>query len=90
MTDAPEIVLYTRPGCPFSLVLKARMTAARMTWTERDIWEDPSAAAAVRAVANGNETVPTVNVGDVWMVNPSLGEVRKALRGRDASDHRMV
>jgi mycoredoxin len=30
---------------------------------EINIWEDPQAAARVRSVANGNETVPTVFVG---------------------------
>ena len=55
------------------------MRANKLTYTERDIWQDDEAAAAVRAVANGNETVPTVNIGDVWMVNPSIDQVRRAL-----------
>ncbi len=38
--------------------------------------QDPDAAAFVRSVANGNETVPTVAVGDVHMVNPSVRRVR--------------
>ena len=41
--------------------------------TIRTFWfgEDPDDAAVVRHYANGNETVPTVVVGDVGMVNPS-------------------
>ena len=34
----------------------------------------------MRAAANGNETVPTINVGDVWLVNPSIEEIRDVLR----------
>jgi len=45
-----------------------------------------AAAAAVRAVAGGSETVPTVQVGDRWLVNPTAEEVCAAagydLRGR--------
>ena len=37
-----------------------------------DIWQHPDAAEFVRSVANGNETVPTVTVGDVAVVNPPL------------------
>ena len=40
-----------------------------------NIWDDPAAAAAVRAVANGNETVPTVVVGGQGMVNPDVRQV---------------
>jgi hypothetical protein len=35
-----------------------------------DIWRDPSAAATVRGIADGNETVPTVVVGGQSRVNP--------------------
>lgn len=75
-----EIVVYARPGCPFCVMLRADLRAAGLTWRERDIWQDADAAAAVRAVADGNETVPTVNIGDVWMVNPSIEDVTAVLR----------
>jgi glutaredoxin len=45
-----------------------------------NIWEDPDAAATVRSIANGNETVPTVVVGgSKGMVNPSVTDVKIAL-----------
>ncbi|HEX4225116.1 MAG TPA: glutaredoxin domain-containing protein [Pseudonocardiaceae bacterium] len=79
MAETTDIVLYARPGCPFCTMLRVALRAHKITYTERDIWQDDEAAAAVRAVAGGNETVPTVNIGDVWMVNPSIKQVRKAL-----------
>ena len=79
MADS-EIVMYARPGCPFCTMLRADLAAAGLSYRERDIWQDPTAAAAVRKVANGNETVPTVNIGDVWLVNPSVDEIRQAIR----------
>jgi mycoredoxin len=80
MADAEyDFVMYARPGCPFCSMLRADLATAGMTYAERDIWQDPEAAAAVRAVADGNETVPTINVGDVWLVNPTVDEIRSAL-----------
>ena len=37
---------------------------------------DVDAVELVRSVANGNETVPTVIIGDIPMVNPSARRVR--------------
>ncbi|HWC80180.1 MAG TPA: glutaredoxin domain-containing protein [Pseudonocardiaceae bacterium] len=79
MAEHPEIVVYTRPGCPFSAMLHAELRRAELEFRSVDIWQDREAAAAVRAAASGNETVPTVNVGTVWLVNPSLDEVVRAL-----------
>ncbi len=45
-----------------------------------NIWADPDAAAFVRSVADGNETVPTVVVDGQAMVNPTPSQVVAALR----------
>lgn len=79
MADS-EIVMYARPGCPFCTMLRADLAAAGLDYSEHDIWQDREAAARVRAVADGNETVPTVNIRDIWLVNPSIDEIRDALR----------
>ncbi|MEE6260334.1 glutaredoxin family protein [Plantactinospora sonchi] len=74
------VVVYTRPGCPYCFLLRRGLRRRRIVFTEVDIWADPAAAAAVRAVANGNETVPTVHVGGEWLVNPRAGTVGKLAR----------
>ena len=38
---------------------------------EHNIWDDPADATVVRGYANGNETVPTVVIDGVGLVNPS-------------------
>jgi len=48
-----------------------------------NIWLDPKAAAFVRSVANGNETVPTVVIDGSPVVNPSPRVVVAALRRDD-------
>jgi glutaredoxin-like protein len=76
--DQPTITVYWRPGCPFCAVLKRSLNRAGVTTTLVNIWDDPAAAAAVREVAHGNETVPTVEIGGRWMVNPSAKQVLAA------------
>lgn len=68
-------VVYWRPGCPFCAMLRAGLRLKRVPFREVNIWADPEAAAFVRSVARGNETVPTVTVGAVSLVNPSASEV---------------
>lgn len=69
-------IIYWRPGCPYCLRLRnaLRREATRYHWV--DIWSDPAAAATVRSVADGNETVPTVVTPERSYVNPSPGLVR--------------
>ena len=73
------LVLYTRPGCPFSMKLRAKLRLARIPFTSVDIWADAEAAAVVRAVNDGDEVVPTVRIGETFLTNPSLKDVRDAL-----------
>ncbi|MQY19780.1 glutaredoxin family protein [Nocardia macrotermitis] len=56
----PELVVYRRPGCPFCARLRRVLNRHGIIHREIDIWSDPEAAAFVRSVADGNETVPTV------------------------------
>jgi glutaredoxin-like protein len=73
------VVVYWRPGCPYCMVLRLGMRRARFEYTEVNIWDDPEAAAFVRSVADGNETVPTVAVAGKALVNPSTAQVRRAV-----------
>ncbi|MDJ0381439.1 glutaredoxin domain-containing protein [Streptomyces sp. G-G2] len=81
-----EITVYWRPGCVYCMKLwvKLRLTGTR--YRPVNIWRDPGAAAYVRGVAQGNETVPTVRVrradgAEHALVNPTLAEVRRAVSG---------
>lgn len=74
------VTVYSRPGCPYCFLLRRGLRRRGITFTEVNIWQDPAAAAAVRAVADGNETVPTVHVADQWLVNPRPSRVEQLLR----------
>lgn len=78
---ADEVTFYWRPGCGFCVMLKQRLVAAGVHLDERNIWEDEEAAAFVRSVARGNETVPTVVVAGAALVNPPADQVLARLQG---------
>ncbi len=54
---------------------------------EHDIWSDADAAELVRSFARGNETVPTVVIGDVGFVNPTASAIEEHLK--DHAPHRL-
>jgi glutaredoxin len=71
----PEVHYYWRPGCPFCLMLRRGLDKRGIATVDHNIWEDPEVAAVVRSHARGNETVPTVVIDGVGLVNPSAREV---------------
>jgi mycoredoxin len=72
---AARIDLYWRPGCGFCSMLQRKLDQLGIERVEHNIWEEPADAAIVRSHARGNETVPTVVIGDTGFVNPSAGEL---------------
>lgn len=74
------VVLYWRPGCRYCSALRRRLRRLGVRTTEVNIWTDPGAAAVVRGVAGGNETVPTVVIGRTALVNPTGAQVLEAAR----------
>lgn len=78
--DDTGVVLYWRPGCPFCMALRASLVGSGLRYTKVNIWEQPEAAAFVRSVADGNETVPTVTVAGRPLVNPSRRRLLDTVR----------
>jgi len=80
MSEISGVEFYWRPGCPFCSGLERNLDKAGIALNKHNIWDNPEHAATVRSIADGNETVPTVVVGDVSMVNPRAEQVIAALR----------
>jgi mycoredoxin len=78
--NPPEVVVYWRPGCPYCARLRAHLRVRRLHPPMVNISADPTAAAFVRSVAGGTETVPTVVIDGVAHVNPRPRLVVAALR----------
>jgi glutaredoxin len=74
-TNITAIDYYWRPGCPFCMSLERGLSKAGIPMNKFNIWDDPAHAATVRSLASGNETVPTVVIDGVAMVNPRASAV---------------
>lgn len=74
-TGGPDVVFYWRPGCVYCWMLRRNLLQAGVTLDARNIWDDPDAAAFVRSVARGTETVPTAAAGGSALVNPPASTV---------------
>jgi mycoredoxin len=75
-----QVTVYWRPGCPYCARLRQDLRVLGVRAREINIWADESAAATVRELAGGNETVPTVVIGDRGFVNPPASTVLAELR----------
>lgn len=65
------VVVYWRPGCQYCARLRSAMRRHQgdgAHWV--NIWQDRDAAAFVRSVNDGNETVPTVMIDEEAHTNP--------------------
>ena len=74
------MTVYWRPGCGFCRRLLHGLQQAGVPVTLRNIWEDDEALAFVRGHNRGNETVPTVVVGEKVWTNPDVRVVTEAAR----------
>jgi mycoredoxin len=78
--ESHPVVIYWRPGCVYCLRLRGVLGSDRRRATWISIWSDEEAAAFVRSINDGNETVPTVRIGEQVHTNPEPDLVRAALR----------
>lgn len=79
--NSKNITVYGRPGCPGVGPVLQLLDAAGAAYDYIDIRQDPDAAALVRELAGGYESVPTVVLPDGRaMVEPSTMRLRQALQ----------
>lgn len=78
-SPASAVEVYWRPGRGFCSTLLRGLRRSGLPLRAVDIWRDPEAAALVRSLAGGNETVPTVVIGAHALVNPTVEEVLAAI-----------
>lgn len=67
----PPLIVYRRDGCGYCWRLERALRKAGVAYESRDIHADAEAAAFVRSVNNGSETVPTIVLANgVVQTNP--------------------
>ncbi|HTY71548.1 MAG TPA: mycoredoxin [Actinomycetes bacterium] len=74
------ITVYSTPWCGYCHRLLGQLDREGIAYTVVDIEQHPDAAAYVRSVNHGTETVPTVTFPDgSALTNPSLAQVRQRI-----------
>ncbi len=78
MQDA--IIVYGHPTCPNLGPVKGLLTQSKVKFEYIDIHQDSVAAARVRAINNGNESVPTLAFPDgSTLTEPTVRELQSKL-----------
>jgi glutaredoxin 3 len=58
-----DILIYTKPGCPYCVAAKRLLTSKGVAFTEIDISGKPDVRSQMIAKANGSTTVPQIFIG---------------------------
>ena len=86
-----SIIVYGRPGCPGVPPVLRLLDAAGADYEYINIREDPEAAARLRQITGGYESVPTVVLPDGrTMVEPGTLKLRQALQEQNPGDGEVV
>lgn len=72
-----DVVVYYKAGCPFAARLRAGLKLARIPYSAVRFGDDEAASAKIREVNGGNEISPTVRIGQKFLTNPSVRDVRR-------------
>jgi len=75
-----RLIVYGHPACPAVGPVKAMLTHAQVDFAYVNIRQDPHAAAQVRAINAGNESVPTLVFPDgSTLTEPSASTLKRKL-----------
>jgi mycoredoxin len=74
-----DVTIYWRPMCGYCEQLKGELDRRGVAYADIDIWADRSKAEVVKSATGGDEIVPTVQIGDRFLVNPSADQVEAVL-----------
>ena len=74
------LLVYGHPACPGVVPVKAMLTQAKVAFTYVNIHQDAQAAALVRSINQGNESVPTLVFPDgSTLTEPSASALKQKL-----------
>ncbi len=74
-----HVILYSTTWCGYCHRLKRQLNESGVGFEEVDIERESHYGERIEAHTGGFRTVPSVEVGDLLLVNPSLGQVLEAL-----------
>ena len=79
MAEPADVTVYSTTWCGHCIRLKRQMTESGISFVEVDIEEHEQFGDQIAARTGGFRTVPSVQVGEELLVNPSILEVKGAL-----------
>jgi len=80
LAPSPKIIVYGHPVCQGIGPLKGMLAQANVVYDYIDIHRDADAAAQVRMINNGYESVPTLVFPDgTTLTEPSVGQLKAKL-----------
>lgn len=86
-----QLIVYGRPGCPGVTPVLRLLDAAGADYEYVNIREDPEAAARLRQITGGYESVPTVVLPDGRaLVEPGTLKLRQVLEEQSPGDGEIV
>lgn len=90
-TTSERVIVYGRPGCPGVTPVLRLLDAAGADYEYVNIREDPEAAARLRQITGGYESVPTVVLPDGRaLVEPGTLKLRQVLEEQSPGDGEIV
>ena len=75
------VTMYSTPWCGYCKRLKRQFEQSGIAYREIDVDATPGYDERIIAASGGYRTVPTVEVGERLLVNPTVKEVEEALAG---------
>lgn len=75
-----RVTMYVTSWCGYCRRLKRQFAEAGISYHEVDVDEHPHHGKKIVRATGGYRTVPTVEVGGELLVNPTLEEVKQALK----------
>jgi mycoredoxin len=79
VTEPGEVIVFSTTWCGHCIRLKRQMAESGISFVEVDIEEHEQFGEQIAALTGGFRTVPSVQVGEELLVNPSILEVKDAL-----------
>ena len=73
------VTMYSTPWCGYCRRLKRQFEESGIAYREIDVDATPGYDERIIEASGGYRTVPTVEVGDRMLVNPTIREVEEAL-----------
>lgn len=79
MGASPDVVMYSTSWCGYCRRLGNQMQEAGIAYKVIDLDGDSSHDERIKQASGGYRTVPTLEIGDHLLVNPSINQVKAAL-----------